>query len=209
MSRARNTNLIRSQCFECLLKNCGSDSKIHLWEFYKLLRERAVERKALPFSPSQANGWGCQSHTAGEGSQPAQCWPGPDPKELAGTSGKGKADITTIPCPHQVVRPKETGVNLPSSDRLLAVLFGLWSKGFQLREAGWKRKLFLFSDSQLLAQGRSSCSLCPGDCMLVAFTMTKMKSQILHYYFQSPARCVAVHSTKQTLKLRVSLPFSP
>lgn len=71
------------------------------------------------------------------------------PQELAGTSGKGKADITIVPCPRQVVRPKGTGVNLPSSDRETSGCV-IWTlvKGIPTREAGWKRKLFLLSSSR-------------------------------------------------------------
>lgn len=133
-----------------------------------------------------------------------------DPLELAQTSGKGQADITTPPCLCQVVRPKETSVNLPvaSSQGLLALLFGLWSKGLQPEQQVENRKLFLLPSTGACsflheADGPSSY-VCPCDCMLAAFMMSRLGVQILHYYFQSPARCASAPLSKH-VSLRVIL----
>lgn len=87
---------------------------------------------------------------------PVQSWA--DPQELAGTSGKSKADITTLPYLCQAAKPKEISVNLPVSERETFDC-GVWTlvKGIPTTRAGWRKKqtpaLFL-SPLELTASGR-------------------------------------------------------
>lgn len=154
MLGAGNIKLTHSQSSEPLLKNCDSSFEIYLLlqiltdsggkgsgEKSLVSKPRPGEWQRMPITHS----WGVLSSCPGLSLA--------DPQELAQTSGKGKADITTPPRLCQVVKPKETSINLPiaSSEGLLALLFGLWSKGLQPERQVGKRKLLLLSSTGLAA----------------------------------------------------------
>lgn len=108
-------------------------------------------------------------------------------------------------------KPKEISINLTRSDRVtIGYVLCFWKKKILTGVAGFnktKQKPFFFLSLvvklRLIASGLRQIvsSLHPRDCFLVAFMITRIELQILHYYFQSSARCESAKLNKD-LNLR-------